>query len=287
MAKSFIALIFPEYNDEGNNVTSREWYNNELFDDEFIGYFIKELQAFTDFFSDENCCLIYDAKNVEAFSYPMRMLPECYPSRERFLHIALNGLENWRANRKSGQNDVFVVNGSNIKDEIRAEIACRIRSHPNDSYLLVVQTPKYVAKQWHLSDENGTCCIDSQPLSIKTNFEWLASHHHPIRCYNWNPKHGENGTGAHPGNKGEKVSVLLCSREHAEKIMQKAIGISDYDHLYCYDEEQGYYMEYVAECKFEHLPPNATTRKYHSFHLESDESIPNRVKKKLGILMKE
>lgn len=284
MTRSFIALIFPEFNDVDNETTSHDWNSGDLPNDESIGGFIKKLKAFIDFFSDEECGLLYDAKNVSAYTYAMRVLPECYPGRERSLRTVLKGVENWRVNRASVENEEYVMDRSNVKDEMRTEIASRMASNHENCYLLTVGFPDYVAKEWKLSKGGNNYCIDSAPLSIKEAFEWLSLHHFPQRVYNWNPKHGENGQGAHPEHDGEKVSVLLCSREHAGQIMQKAIGIPFYDRLYCYDIEYSKYMEYKAECKHEHLPVNAVSRKYHSYHLESDNDIPNRVKKKLEIL---
>ena len=72
-------------------------------------------------------------------------------------------------------------------------------------------------------------------MSISHVFEWLSNHHKPLRVYEWNEKHGENGKGAHLENKGEEVSVLESSREHAGELLPKAIGLPYYDTLYCYD----------------------------------------------------
>ncbi len=211
------------------------------------------------------------------------MLPECYPSRERELRFALKNLENWRKNRESSENDEYNLNYSSIKDEMRVEIATRMSNNPNDSFLLTVHIPNYVVKEWQLSKGQNTYCIESRPLSIKEVFEWMSSHHHPQRSYNWNPKHGENGKGAHPTNNGDEVSVLLCSREHAAEIIHKAVGEPMYDTLYCYDTDFGKYMEFKADCKYEHLQ-DRTKRNYHSYHLSEESAIPHRIKKKLDIL---
>lgn len=283
MANNYMALIFPEYDDADNVITSQEWKRNDLPDDDSYGEFIRHLVSFVDFYEDEECNLIYDAKNVLAFTYGMRVLPECYPGRERELRFALKNLEDWRKNRKSLENDEYTLNYSNIKDEIRTEIATRMSNNPKDSFLITVHIPDYAAKEWQLSKGQDIYCIESLPLSIKEVFEWMSSHHHPQRVYNWNPKHGENGKGAYPANNGDEISVLLCSKEHAAEIMQKAIGEPMYDTLYCFDEKCGKYMEYKSECKYDHLPNNAP-RYYHSYHLDNDYSIPNSVKKKLNIL---
>lgn len=284
MANSYIALIFPEYGDVNNVITSQDWKRDDLPDDNTFGAYIKQLASFIDFYEDEECFLMYDAENVLAFTYAIRVLPECYPGRERDLRMVLKNLENWRANRESSKNDEYNLNDSRIKDEMRVEIATRMNNNPNDSFLLAVHIPYYAAKNWQLTKGQDTYCIESLPLSIKDVFAWMSSHHHPQRAYNWNPKHGENGIGAHPSNNGNAVSILLCSREHAAEIIHKAIGEPMYDTLYCFDTEYRKYMEFKAECKYDHLPNTETIRKYHSYHIDNDRSIPNKVKRKLEIL---
>lgn len=287
MPNNYLALIFPEYDDKANVATSQDWKRNNLQDINTLDKFIKYLCSFLDFFRDEECEIMYDARNTAAFIYPLNILQDCYPSREREFKMLLKNLENWRRNRVSSDDDEYSIKNAFVKDEMRTEIACRMRNNPNDSYLLVVYISDYVAKEWSLVKGQNTFRIESQPLSITATFDWLSSRHFPQRCYNWNSKHGENGKGAHPDHKGAEVSVLLCSREHATEIMQKAIGEPMYDTLYCFDSEYGKYMEYKAECKYEHLPVDATTRKYHSYHIANDTLIPNKVKKKLTILQKE
>ena len=283
MANSYIALIFPEYDDMGNEITSQDWKRDDLLEDDSLGIFIKQLVSFVDFYKDEECHLLYDAKNVLAFTYSIRVLPECYPGRERELRFALRNLENWRKNRISLEDDEYTLYHSSIKDEMRTEIATRMSNNPDDSFLITVHIPNYTPKEWQLSKDQNTYCIESQPLSIKEVFDWMSVHRRPRRSYNWNPKHGENGKGAHPTNNGYEVSVLLCSRAHAAKILPKAVGEPMYDTLYCYDADFGQYMEFKADCKSEHLQ-DRTERSYHSYHLSKGSTIPDRIKKKLNIL---
>lgn len=284
MPTNFFALVFPEYFDPENSVTSQDWMTRDLPDDKSLGLFIRDLQSFVDFYDDEECEMIYDGKNASAFIYPLNILHDYYPSRTREFRLALKKLENWRRNRESSLTDNYIINGMIIRDELRSEIVSRLIRNPNDSYILIVHIPNYTAKEWQLPKEEKIYKIKSIPLSIIEAFNWISHHRSLERCYNWNPKHGENGVGAHSDHNGNNISVLYCSREHAAELMQKAIGVPNYDTLYCYDAENSMYMEYRAECKFEHLPPNTTIRQYHSFHLTNDTSIPNRVKKKIKVL---
>lgn len=287
MAENIIALMFPEYKDNGNSGTSKVWATEELYDDETIGKQFKQTKIFVDFFKDENCRMIYDADNIRAYLYVANMFPECYPSRTRQLRFILEGIENWRNNRKSAEDKEYVVHHETIKDEIRTEIAERELINSADSFLIVSSVVVKEGKVWNLEINNTSVSVEAMQMFIPQVFDWLSKHHKPLRKYEWNEKHGENGKGAHPDNKGDKVSVLLCSREHAEKMLQKAIGEPKYDLLYCYDAEYGKYMEYKAGCKYEKLPSDAKERTYHSYHIDDENQIPNSVMKKIEILQKQ
>ena len=123
-------------------------------------------------------------------------------------------------------------------------------------------------------------------MSISHVFEWLSNHHKPLRVYDWHEKHGENGIGAHKGNKGDEVSLLLCSISHAEELLPRAIGEPMYDTLYCFDTEHDKYMEFQAGCKYAHLQPDSIERPYHSYHINDSSRVPKRVAYKIKTLQK-
>ena len=123
-------------------------------------------------------------------------------------------------------------------------------------------------------------------MTIPEVFGWLSKHHKPLRKYEWNEKHGENGKGAHRDNNGDEVSVLLCSKEHAAELLQIAIGEPNYDMLHCYDSEYDKYMEYKAGCKFANLQSDAKERTYHSYHINDEGNVPQRVANKIKLLQK-
>ena len=288
MAKNIIALMFPEYNDVGNPVTSKDWTTDEFYNDRTLGIHIKETDNFVDYFMDEECCLVYDSKNVQAFLYIAYTLPNCYPSRAAQLRSIFKhyGLKDWRRNRVSSEKKNYIIHYKTIIDDIRTEIASRQENSPADSFLIATNVFGKNGKTWELKTENSSFSVESLPMFIPTVFDWLSKHHKPPRVYEWNEKHGENGKGAHPDNKGEEVSVLDSSREHAGKLLPKAIGLPNYDTLYCYDDMFNKYMEYKAGCKFERLPENAVERKYHSFHINDDNRVPKRVAYKIKTLQK-
>lgn len=284
MADNVIAIMLPEYDDAGNNFTSDDWKSQELIDDVEMAKRIKCLAEFVDFFSDENCHIIYDSQNVLAFTYVLRTMPECYPSREAQLRTALKGTVNWRYNRLSNANDEYYIGYVKLKDEIRCELAARWTKDPGSSHLIVAHLPDYKGKVWTISSAEIECDVHSCKLDPSDVFNWLSEHHKPERKYNWNPKHGEYGRRAHNMHGGKEVALLLCSREHADELLPKAIGLRGWDFLYNYDAAHGKYMEYKAECKQDHLDPTSSERRYHSYHLNSDITIPQRIIRKLKYL---
>lgn len=284
MAENVIAIILPEYDDKENIITSDEWKRDFLLNDNQIGEYIKNLAAFVDFFCDEDCKLIYDSKNVTAFSFVLRTIPECYPSRDFQLKIALKKATNWRKYRESDEGDEYSIGYERIKDEVRCELIAKKIKNNKHSCLLVTHIPEFKNKIWKISKDGQEYDLLSYQLNILEVFNWISHHHKPPRIYNWNPKHGENGCGAHKKHAGEDVSILLCSREHAAELLSKAIGLEAWDLLYNYDSIYNRYMEFKAECKYEHLHSATFERKYHSYHLSSEEDIPKRIINKLKIL---
>lgn len=274
MAKNVIALMFPEYNDKSNPSTSKDWTTDELYDDRRFGEQIKETGMLVDFFKDEECQIVYDLKNVNAYLYPTNSIPECYPSRARQLRFALNGTTDWRKNRVSSETEEYSIHYYTVKDEIRTEIASRQGFPTEDSFIIATNIFGKDCKSWELMKDKTSVTVESIPMQIPDVFEWLSKHHKPRRIYEWNEKHGENGKGAHLENKGDEVSVLLCSIDHAEELLPKALGEPMYDFLYCFDTEYGKYMEFPAGCKFRNLPSDTKERKYHSYHLIDDRQIP-------------
>ena len=284
MAQNIIALIYPEYNDKGNPTTSSDWATDELYDDKTLGEQIKETGILVDFFKDEACQMFYDSKNVNACLYPVNFLPEFYPSRARQLRIALNEAKDWRKHRVSSGTEEYNIHYSTVKDEIRTEIASRQKSSANDSFIIATNRFCKECKSWELKKGDESFPVETVPMSIPEVFGWLSKHHKPLRKYEWNEKHGECGKGAHKDNKGEKVSVLLCSREHAAELLPIAIGEPMYDMLHCYDPKHNKYMEYKAGCKFLNLPSKTMERTYHSYHIHDESGIPKRVVYKITLL---
>ena len=284
MAENVIAIILSEYEDNANTNTANDWKSKFILEDEEMGKYIKELAEFVDFLSDENCKIIYDSKNISAFTFVLRTMPECYPSREAQLRSIMKKASNWRSNRESKESDEYFIDYVKLKDEIRCELTARRIKDNMHSCLIVAHIPNFKNRWWHISTGEQTYDLYSCKLDIVEVFNWVSKNHKPMRKYSWNPKHGENGYGAYKTSAGEYVSVLMCSKEHAAELLQTAIGLRSWNVLYNFDPVHKKYMEYKAECKFEHLQGEVEERKYHSYHLNSGELIPKRIEKKLRLL---
>lgn len=286
MSKNIIALMFPEYNDKSIPSTSKDWTTDELYDDKTFGEQIKGVGILVDFFKDEECQMLYDSKNINAYLYPVNSIPECYPSRTRQLRTALNGTKDWRMHRISSDSEEYSIYYRIVKDETRTEIASRIVCSPEDSFIIATNIFGKACKSWELKKGDSSITVESVPMSIPNVFDWHSKHHKPLRVYEWNEKHGEFGKGAHKDNNGYEVSVLLSSREHAAELLPIAIGEPKYDMLHCYDPEHNKYMEYKAGCKFANLQPDAKERTYHSYHINNEGDVPQRVVYKIKLLQK-
>lgn len=100
--------------------------------------------------------------------------------------------------------------------------------------------------------------LEVSKADFKSVLKWYETNRKPQRIFNLNPKHGENGKGAHPGNKGEKVSILMCSKEEAKNMLLKAIGV-DLRVLYFFDQVHNQYIEFKCESE----------NTFHGFHLDA------------------
>lgn len=284
MFQNYIAIMLPEYRDRQNHCTANDWCIDSLPTDDELRQQISYLSDFISFFKEQESELLYDGKNIEAFLFPVNELPDYYPSIRQKMRIVLKGLENWRNNRISEKDTPYRCEYQTLYDEVRTEILERIECNPTDGYVIAYHSSGYKPKTWIIESEDSKEKIESLRLFIPHLFEWEAKHHKPVRKYNHNPKHGENGLGAHPANKGEYVSLLLCSQDHAAELLQFAIGATGFDTLYFFDRDHKKYIEFKAETKSANLPEDSTTRNYHSYHIEDENRVPKEIAEKIKII---
>ena len=246
-----------------------------------------EVMAYIDFIDRmeqrgraEHYLLYYDSKNIRNFLYPVYEFEEYYPKVEVTLLNALHRFaEDWREEpiQDSGVN--YKLFQAPITDDSFCEICERKfqadTSSLNSTFAIINHgglAPQPIAS---MNRDFDSVDIPILEASIEQIENWLQKNRRPLRVYNWNPKHGENGKDAHKANKTDTVAILYCSREHATELLHKALGDNnDIGPLYVWDEEFKHYMEFKRESK--------SSITFHSYHLEEDDRKIPAIKKLLS-----
>lgn len=228
----------------------------------------------------EHYLLYYDSKNIRNFLYPVYQLEEYYPSVELTL---LNSLQRFAENWREEPIQDGVVNYKLFQAPVTDDSFCEIceRKYQSD---IETSNSTYAIINHSALEEVSTAAMHRNlhqvdiPIleaTIEKIESWLQVNRRPTRVYNWNPKHGENGIGAHMEHKNDPVAILYCSIEHAKKLLHKALGEdNEIGPLYAWDEDFKRYMEFKRESKHSIV--------FHSYHLENDDWKIPRIKKLLG-----
>lgn len=168
-----------------------------------------------------------------------------------------------------------------IQDDTLCEISKRKIIADGDDTFLLINCDKAVSCSEELI--RTKCCgkeieIEVNSPEVNAIAHWFEINRRPQRKFNWNPKHGENGKGANFSNKGDKVSILMCSRGEAGLLLKKAIGTGTASKtLYFYDSKCNQYIEFKKESE----------NTYHAFHLDDEdqrritETVKNSIKRLL------
>lgn len=277
MESTEVFIVLPEYRESAIQ-TGHYLQSEKLFDDNEISKYIHKIEIFNDFFTHENYQAYYDVRNIVAFSLPLEEIEECYPNQKTYLRSVLREWENWRETPLQCEKDTYRLHSCPIADDSFCEIAKRQTLNPENAYLLINHQAFECKKKFIEIDCNDVKLqVMTCHINIRDVAEWFTCYRKPQRIYNWNPKHGENGKRAHPENKGDKVSTLLCSKEEAYELLKKAIGIYPHTTLFYYDRKHLHYMEFKKE--------NAQT--FHSFHIEDESRVPKSIKEKILYLISE
>lgn len=280
MPHSELFLLLPVYKD----APGQPFYATtiDIMSEQEFADFISRLNELRSFFTHENYYGYYDAENVKAFLFPVTVLRECYPDgMTRLRKILYDWGEDWRQSRQHREDEQFLLYDFPIGNDTLCEITRRknnTSASEKVTYLLVNHNGiSYHNKTLQTRDRAQQSEIDVCPAQIPNLAEWFEHNRRPARTYNWNPKHGEFGKGAHPDNKGSKVSVLRCGRKDAGKLLKKAIGEEFCAKtLFCYDSALNACIEFKHE--------GANT--YHAFHLDDEDErrIPDGIKDKIETL---
>ncbi len=264
-------IIFPEHKDvEKTSPCIREF--TLLAPDEVMAYidFIDRMEQRG---RAEHYLLYFDSENIKNFLYPVCELREFYPNAQLTLLNSLHKFaEDWREEPIQDSCVNYKLFQAPVTDDSFCEICERKfqagTASLNSTFAIINHgglAPQPIAS---MNRDFDSVDIPILEASIEQIENWLQKNRRPLRVYNWNPKHGENGIGAFKEHKNDPVAILYCSIEHATELLHKALGeYNDIGPLYVWDEEFKRYMEFKRESK------SSTT--FHSYHLEEgDRKIP-------------
>lgn len=279
MEHSELFLLLPRYEDvEGQP----EYIKSKgVMSENEILKVIENIYEICKLIENENYEGYYDAENVSAFLYPVDTMEECYPNIKTRMRMAMS---KWGVNLRVQKVQKDTVNYMYycipIKDDTLCEMTERkfVSTDGNTFLLINYDAFSCVSETITTKRNQDEVKLDVRNADIKSISEWYEINRKPQRIFNLNPKHGENGKGAHPGNKGEKVSVLMCSRDEAKNMLLKAIG-SDLRILYFFDQIHNQYIEFKRESE----------NTYHGFHLDTidEKRVPEEIKMMINKLINE
>lgn len=240
---------------------------------------IENINEICRFIANENYEGYYDADNVSSFLYPVETMEECYPSIKTRMRMVMSRWgENWRMQKVQKDTESYMCHGLPIKDDTLCEMAERKAVATDGSVFLLVNQDAFsdAVKAIQVKRNQADWELEVRKADFKSVLKWYETNRKPQRIFNLNPKHGENGKGAHPANKGEKVYILMCSREEAENMLLKAIG-ADLRVLYFFDQVHNQYIEFKCESE----------NTYHGFHLDvmDEKRVPEDIKLMLNKLI--
>lgn len=275
MEHAELFLLFPVYEDaiDQSAYVKRVGILEEAEYEELM----TKLRDVSSYFCYENYECYYDSRNLNAFIIPIEYLKDCYPKVSTLFRRRVNNWgSDWRRSKSITDQDKCKFLGLEIVDDTLCEMANRKQENPECTYLLV--DDKSIVQQTdrcELLFKGKTVEIDTCKLEVKSLARWFELNRRPIRTFHLNPKHGEKGKGAHLANKGNKVSVLLCSEDEAAIMLNKAVGESnDSKTLFFWDSDKDKYIEFKCE----------VNQVFHGFHLDEEDvkqRVPACVKEKI------
>lgn len=253
-------------------------YNRLLVEEINSNYFqyicsgISIISEFFDYEYNKRC--LYDHRNVNAFK-PFLDKNETTLLRKLLFE---NGWEDIRESAQNAMSSEYIIYGVKVDGyNVLTEAANRKKDFPTNSYVLLAKDIQILNHgKLTITVDGSDIELESIEMTINTLHTWLSNNRKPERNYNWNPKHGENGKGAHRDHQGYPVALLLSSKEHAKEILKYAIGVEGKKSLYVYDDPYEKVMQFMPEAE----------NTYHSFHIE-DNKIPAKIKEKLHSLVKD
>lgn len=280
MEESQLFLLFPSHED----ITTQPHYLNSIgvISEVELGKIITSILEVIDHFDYENYKGFYDSENIKSFVYPLHVMEDCYPNAlTRLRSVVRTWGGDWRRESKQDSNEDYMYYRAPIQNDTLCEIAKRTHLFNGKASFLIIHTNAIDCASGvvKISYNETEIEVEAKEPIIPAIAVWFENNRRPFRKFNLNPKHGENGKGAHHTHKGDKVSLLMCSRAEASVLLHKAIGATtDLRTLYFFDQEKNQYIEFKLE----------SDNTYHAFHLDADDEsrIPKIIKDRIDKVRK-
>lgn len=276
MARSELFLLLPVYKE----AQGQPGYvlNTDVPSEDELKETAKKIDETADFFQNENYSGYYDSDNLKGFLLPATIAEDCYPNTAtRFRSIMKRWGEDWRREKRQDEEDDYRYYCQKIENDTLCEIIKRNGTDTDGCTFLLVNHNAISCKDDFIRAgyNNESVDINVSRLDFKDIARWFETNRRPQRVFNWNPKHGEFGKGAHPSNGKDKVSVLMGSRGEAGRLLHKAFGLQP-GTLYFFDEKYDRYIEFKREGE----------NIYHAFHIapEDEDRIPDLIKERIKII---
>jgi len=281
MMETQLFFLLPEYKDKAN--TTHFFLETErLMSDEELAVYMRKLKIVVMYMKDEEVSCFYDNQNIQAFLYPITIMPDEYPAKRRYqMEFMERYLECWRDNEEVCDDDRFFYRGTETKDNTLCEIAKRQYNNRKNRYIVVSH------------EALNTMTGDSEKLEVRCNgrkkvfravradvnvlLPWLRCKGVIIRKYHPNTaKHGDSGLG---GSQASDASPLLCSNKKAKKMMGKALKVGR--ELFFFDKDHELYIRYM----------NGGNDTFHPFHIvnaqDEAKNVPSQAKSILRLYLGE
>lgn len=138
MGHSELFLLLPRYEE----ATGQPNYikSEKLMTAEDILKVMESINEICCFIANENYEGYYDANNVSAFLYPVRVMEGCYPNIMTRMRMTMNKWgENWRTQKRQKDTESYAYYNSPIKDDTLCEMIKRKIAADENVFLLVNQ----------------------------------------------------------------------------------------------------------------------------------------------------
>ena len=229
----------------------------------------------------------YSESNIQQFlSGFMDFENEYLSNTSGRLSDILQSAENWEDNSQQKSDSYYDIWKISDRQAVNlhelhtfSEIAERICSQITDKIVLIDHKAIHSNDSIVIMISGLLGLIEFSNVPVFTVFHstktieqletWFSNNRQP-RIFNLNPKHGENGVGAR-ANKGEKVSLLLCSQNQASELLRLAKGDKRISkELFAFDTNHKKFIVFKDD--------NTIVNSYHGYHVDNENEVPHKIR---------